>query len=411
MNGILLVDKPAGWTSHDVVAKLRGVLGERRMGHSGTLDPMATGLLVVFAGRATRAVSFSENHSKCYEARLRLGLTTDTQDTTGTVLSRCDRRVTRAELEAALPQFRGDILQTPPMYSALKVDGQKLYEIARRGGEVARAGEMGAIPTVMSFDVHPDTLVRGTEVPLINSAHGREELIRRLFGIESVVFIHFDRTVMQMPWQTFIQTLVDEMDAAAFVVGHDFSFGWRGEGTAEKLTAYCAERGLGCDVIPAVMLDGRVVSSTYIRELLENGEVERANAFLGHPHTLSDTVHYGYRLGTKMGTPTINMQFPDGVLVPRHGVYAAKVYLDDGSEHYAVTNVGVRPTVSGGQRVSVESFILDYHGNLYNRQVRLEFYKFLRPERKFDSVDALKARILYDANTTRAYFEAQTQHA
>ncbi len=136
MNGILLVDKPADWTSHDVVAKLRGVLGERRMGHSGTLDPMATGLLVVFAGRATRAVSFSENHSKCYEARLRLGLTTDTQDTTGTVLSRCDRRVTRAELEAALPQFRGDILQVPPMYSALKVDGQKLYEIARRGGEV-----------------------------------------------------------------------------------------------------------------------------------------------------------------------------------------------------------------------------------------------------------------------------------
>ena len=138
MNGILLVDKPAGWTSHDVVAKLRGVLGERRMGHSGTLDPMATGLLVVFSGRATRAVSFSENHTKCYEAHLRLGLTTDTQDTTGTVLSRSERAVSRAELEAVLPQFRGDILQVPPMYSALKVDGKKLYEIARRGGEVAR---------------------------------------------------------------------------------------------------------------------------------------------------------------------------------------------------------------------------------------------------------------------------------
>ena len=138
MNGILLVDKPAGWTSHDVVAKLRGVLGERRMGHSGTLDPMATGLLVVFAGRATRAVSFSENHTKCYEAHLRLGLTTDTQDTTGTVLSRSECAVSRAELEAVLPQFRGDILQVPPMYSALKVDGKKLYEIARRGGEVAR---------------------------------------------------------------------------------------------------------------------------------------------------------------------------------------------------------------------------------------------------------------------------------
>ena len=120
------------------MAKQRGVLGERRMGHSGTLDPMATGLLVVFAGRATRAVSFSENHTKCYEAHLRLGLTTDTQDTTGTVLSRSERAVSRAELEAVLPQFRGDILQVPPMYSAVKVNGKKLYELAREGKEIAR---------------------------------------------------------------------------------------------------------------------------------------------------------------------------------------------------------------------------------------------------------------------------------
>ena len=135
---LLAVDKPVGCTSHDVVSQCRRALHERRVGHAGTLDPMATGLLVVFAGRATRAVSFSENHTKCYEAHLRLGLTTDTQDTTGTVLSRSERAVNRAELEAVLPQFRGDILQVPPMYSALKVDGKKLYEIARRGGEVAR---------------------------------------------------------------------------------------------------------------------------------------------------------------------------------------------------------------------------------------------------------------------------------
>ena len=156
MNGILLVDKPADWTSHDVVAKLRGVLGERRMGHSGTLDPMATGLLVVFAGRATRAVSFSENHSKCYEARLRLGLTTDTQDTTGTVLSRCDRRVTRAELEAVLPQFRGDILQVPPMYSALKRDGKPLYEYARAGIEVEREARKVTIHALELLDFSGD---------------------------------------------------------------------------------------------------------------------------------------------------------------------------------------------------------------------------------------------------------------
>lgn len=267
-----------------------------------------------------------------------------------------------------------------------------------------RAAEIDATPSALSFDVHPDTLVFGKEVPLINSAAGRADLIRRIFGIESVIFIHFNEAVMRMPWQEFVQTLITEMDAAWVVVGHDFRFGWKGEGTAERLKEYCAEHGLGCDVIPAVTLDGRVVSSTYIRDLIAAGEMEQANRFLGHPHTLVDTVHYGYRLGTKMGTPTINMRFPDGVIVPRFGVYAAKVFLEDGSEHMAVTNVGVRPTVSGENRVSVESFILDYSGNLYDHKVRVEFHAFLRPEQRFDGIDALKAQILRDAEATRAYF-------
>ena len=286
-------------------------------------------------------------------------------------------------------------------------DGIHIGHAALLERTVQRAREIGAMPSVLSFDIHPDTLVFGKEVPLINSAAGRADLIRRLFGIENVIFIHFDRRVMQMPWQEFVQTLIQEMDAAWVVVGHDFRFGWKGEGTAQRLQDYCADLGLGCDIIPAVTLEGRVVSSTYIRELIENGDMERANQYLGHPHTLVDTVHYGYRLGTKMGTPTINMRFPDGVLVPRYGVYAARAILDDGSEHMAVTNVGVRPTVSGEDRVSVESFILDYSGNLYDRQVRIEFFRFIRPEMKFPSVDALKAQILKDAETTRAYFESE----
>lgn len=286
-------------------------------------------------------------------------------------------------------------------------DGIHIGHAALLERTVQRAQEIGAVPSALSFDIHPDTLVFGKEVPLINSAAGRADLIRRLFGIENVIFIHFDRRVMQMPWQEFVQALVQEMDAAWVVVGHDFRFGWKGEGTAQRLMDYCKELGIGCDIIPAVMLEGRVVSSTYIRELIEAGEMERANAFLGHPHTLVDTVHYGYRLGTKMGTPTINMRFPDGVLVPRHGVYAARAILDDGSEHMAVTNVGVRPTVSGEDRVSVESYILDYSGNLYDRQVRIELFHFIRPEMKFPSVDALKTQILRDAETTRAYFDCE----
>lgn len=288
-------------------------------------------------------------------------------------------------------------------------DGIHIGHAALLERTLQRAKGIGAIPSVLSFDVHPDTLVHGEAVPLINSAAGRADLIRRLFGIESVIFVHFNRQVMQMSWQEFVDTLIREMDAAWVVVGHDFRFGWKGEGNAERLNAYCAERGVGCDVIPAVLHEGLVVSSTYIRELIESGEMERANAFLGHPHTLVDTVHYGYRLGTRMGTPTINMQFPEGVLVPRRGVYAAKAVLEDGSEHLAVTNIGARPTVSGVDRVSVESFILDYSGNLYDRQVRIEFFCFLRPEMKFPSVDALKAQILRDAEAACAYFSEDSK--
>lgn len=138
MNGILLIDKSAGWTSSDVVVKLKGVLHQRRIGHAGTLDPMATGLLTVFVGRATRAVEFAEAHDKRYTAHLRLGTVTDTQDITGTVLAQNEANVTADELRAVLARFLGEQEQTPPMYSAIKVNGKKLYEIARAGGTAER---------------------------------------------------------------------------------------------------------------------------------------------------------------------------------------------------------------------------------------------------------------------------------
>ena len=137
-NGIILVDKPADWTSHDVVAKLRGILHERRVGHSGTLDPMATGLLTVFVGRATRAVQFAETHNKRYVASLRCGYSTDTQDTSGRVTVQTGISPTEAELTDVLPEFTGEISQIPPMYSAIKVSGKKLYELARKGETVER---------------------------------------------------------------------------------------------------------------------------------------------------------------------------------------------------------------------------------------------------------------------------------
>ena len=230
-----------------------------------------------------------------------------------------------------------------------------------------RAAELGAVPAVLTFDVHPDTLVRGEAVPLITSPEDRAELIRRLYGVEEILSLRFDRSLMEMPWDEFITWVQAEFSAVHLICGHDFSFGWKGEGDPARLQRKCAELGLGSDVIPKVTVDGETVSSTRIRSLLLEGKLREANRLLGHPHALTDSVHTGYRLGRKLGTPTI--------------------------------------TVSDGERVSVESYILDYEGNLYGRRVHLELLDFLRPERKFADTDALKAQIAKDAAAVRAFME------
>ena len=152
-------------------------------------------------------------------------------------------------------------------------------------------------------------------------------------------------------------------------------------------------------------IGGVTVSSTYIRRLVEMGQVERANRFLGHPHTLTGTVRHGRGLGSSRLFPTANLPVPPHVLVPSHGVYVTRVYFEDGTSFPAVTNVGTRPTVNRGSDVTVEACLLDFQGDLYGQTLRLEFYKHLRDEIRFDSLDALRAQIAADAETTRRYFE------
>lgn len=283
-------------------------------------------------------------------------------------------------------------------------DGVHLGHQALMKKTVERAGELGAVPSVISFDQHPDTLVHGTAVPLINSVAGRKELIGRVGGIDDVIMIHFDERFMHTPWQEFLRVVKEELGAVHLVIGYDFSCGWRGEGTAERIAAWCAENGLGCDAVGKVVLDGVTVSSTYIRSLVANGEMEKADRYLGHPHVLIDTVGYGYKIGRQIGAPTINTRIPEGVIVPRHGVYATRVWLPDGPRA-AVTNIGVRPTFGEGNALTVESNILDFSGDLYGAQIRLEFFAFLRDERRFESPEALRAAIEENIGQTRRYFQ------
>ena len=258
--------------------------------------------------------------------------------------------------------------------------------LLHRVGEVS--AQKGLVPSAFTFDAHPSSRITGAVTPLLSSPADRADLMRRL------------------DWRDFVtEYLVKEHGAAHVVAGHDFHFGYKGEGNPQRLQDLCRELGIGCDIIPKVELEGITVSSTYIRTLIAQGEMERAMEFLGHPHILTDRVGHGKRLGSTLGFPTVNLHFPEGVLVPAHGVYVTRVRFQDGTSRPAVTNIGVRPTVDDGDRVNVEGYILDFSGDLYGQVIRMEFYKKLRGERKFPSLEALRDEIMKNAQETWDYFQ------
>lgn len=272
--------------------------------------------------------------------------------------------------------------------------------LLRRAAEEAK--KRGCESAVFTFDRPPKEVITGVPCPLINSPEDRAELVKRLYGIDEMLMVPFDDEMRTTPWDRFVtDILVGRYGAVHLVAGHDHHFGHKNQGSPELLREKCGELGLGCDIIPAVTIGGVTVSSTHIRKLLEEGDVETARAFLGHPHVLTQTVGHGRQLGRTIGIPTANLVAPPHVLLPRRGVYAAKITLPDGRAFGGVTNVGVRPTVNNGQDVTVEPWILDFDGDLYGQAIRVEFYRRLRDERKFDSLAALRSQIETDAVKTR----------
>ena len=281
-------------------------------------------------------------------------------------------------------------------------DGVHLGHAALLRRTAEEAAARGVTPAVFTFDRVPKEVVTGIPCPLINSPEDRSDLVKRLYGIDEMLMVPFDDEMRTTPWDRFVtDILVGRYGAVHLVAGHDHHFGYKNQGSPELLREKCAELGLGCDIIPAVTLDGVTVSSTHIRKLLEEGGVETARAFLGHPHVLTQTVGHGRRLGRTIGVPTANLVAPPHVLLPKRGVYAAKVTLPDGRAFGGVTNVGIRPTVNHGQDVTVEPWILDFDGDLYGQKLRVEFFRRLRDERKFESLEALKTQIQCDAVRTR----------
>ena len=267
------------------------------------------------------------------------------------------------------------------------------------------AGAENALPCAFTFDRSPAAALTGREIPLLTGVEDRRRLMETLYGIRDLIVAPFS-LLRDMDWRDFVTGyLKKELGVVHAVAGHDFRFGRGGEGSPQRLAELCAQLGIGCDIIPKVEVDGITVSSTHIRALVTEGKLEEAARFLGHPHVLSGPVVHGNELGRTLGAPTANLPVPEGIIIPAFGVYASRVILPDGEARPAVTNVGVRPTVNRGRLgVTVEPWILDYRGDLYGKTIHLELYHRLRPERRFDSVDALRAAILRNAEETRAYF-------
>ena len=276
-------------------------------------------------------------------------------------------------------------------------DGVHLGHQALLNTCVGLARELGAQSAAITFEKHPKALFLPTPPALINSIEDRKALLRS-YGMEQLLVLSVTRESMAQPWQDFLEELCVD-GAVGFVCGDDFRFGHKGEGNAEKLRAFCKEKGLPCVIVPEQTLDGIRISSTYIRSLIEEGDMEAAAKFLGHPHILSGEVVHGRHLGRTIGVPTANILIPEGVAVPKLGVYACTCIVD-GKKYVAVTNIGSRPTVQGHQ-VRAESWILDFDGDLYNDRITLQFHKFLRPEQKFPSLEELKTQIHQDAATAR----------
>ena len=283
------------------------------------------------------------------------------------------------------------------IYALGVFDGVHLGHQALLKTCVELAENEGCAAGTVTFDSHPDSLISGNVPQLLCTVEQRKQLIESC-RIQNVLVLPFDEKLRQQPWQDFLSMLVAR-GAAGFVCGDDFRFGYRGEGNATLLQAFCKEHGLSCAVVPEQTLNGVRISSTYIRKCIENGQMEEAVRFLGHPYTVTGTVVHGRQLGRTIGIPTANLQLPEGVVVPKFGVYACKA-----GDHSAVTNVGTRPTVNG-HHVTVEPWILDFEGDLYGKTLCLRFYKFLRPEQKFDSLNELKAEIEKNAAETRKFFE------
>ncbi len=256
------------------------------------------------------------------------------------------------------------------------------------------ANEHGLPLTVWSFSEPPKNFFAPSSVPLLTDKKEKTSLMRKL-GVDVFFCVPFDKTIADMRAEDFFYDLIlNKLLASHVVCGFNFTFGSRGAGNTSLLGELCRSNGIGLTVLPPVILDGLTVSSSAIRDAIENGDAKLAQSLLGRPYSITERVVNGQHLARTLGFPTANQLYPENKAVLRYGVYSVRAIL--GRKIYrGISNVGIRPTVNGSL-LCIETHILDFEGDLYEKALTVEFLDFIRPEQKFPSIDALAEQIKRD---------------
>ena len=422
--GVICILKPPGMSSSDAVTDVRRVFDEKRVGHTGTLDPAAAGVLPICIGRATRLFDFLVDKRKEYIAELVLGVSTDTEDATGTVTERSERKVGEEELRAVLASFIGDIEQTPPIYSALSVNGVKLYKLARSGEIKEALEEKKRVITVSELELMRKTgenrfLIRvvcskGTHIRTlckdIGAALGAPAYMGFLLRTRSGAFTLEDSysiaELNEMKEAGTLSSAVIPMDKAIEHIEKLEIDGLSKKNENLLIHGAAIKCADGRENTPLrVYLMGEFLGIGTI----ENGEL-RITVWLGdeaHQITgmkLQGRIAEHNHIGSKIGFPTANLTGYDRRQLPSEGVYATVAELG-GERYMAVTSIGRNPTVNG-KELTVETHLIDYEGDCYGRPMMVIFVKRLRGMIKFSSLEELKAQIAADIKTAKEVLKA-----
>jgi tRNA pseudouridine(55) synthase/riboflavin kinase/FMN adenylyltransferase len=544
IDGILLIDKPQDWTSHDVVNFVRRRFKLSKTGHCGTLDPFATGLLVLLLGKATKLQDQLMSQDKTYTGCIRFGSETDSEDRTGKITANSDTSHLKAEdITAAAARFVGPQTQTPPMVSALKVDGQPLYKLARQGKTIERAPrpiiihsfdlldirleeaeadfvvrcskgtyirtlaadlgralgcgahlqelrrlesgslnveqassiedikaweltelmdnimpinqtgaaqhssssspiivtlpkelaaykskfafafgvfdgvhlghqeilrqlkslakEQNALPATIYFQPPPKTLLSPEQTAKMLYPLSEKQSLFAQYGILHQVCFNFTRELAQLSPQDFLERYLfsTPLELAGFCVGENWRFGARGAGNATLLKEIAEARGLRVSIVSSLQMNAAPVSSTRIRQAIQQGDFAEAALLLGRPWRICGKIEPGLGIaGPSFQCPTANLSDP-GLLLPPWGIYAARATLQNRPQTLdGIVYIGDAPTIrsSDEAKIIVEMHLFDFNENLYGQKIRIEPLSFLRQSQKFPDQESLKAQIQQD---------------